>query len=100
MLVKICENSFSNFNAEAKRSSGGRSALDNCPKNTQLRVGQLYVKAQEHCFLSGCGPWSPSTYVCAVRPDKGSMQTVTISVSSSSSGLSLKRRALPTRARF
>ena len=44
-------NCFSSFNAEAKRSSGGRSALDNCPKNTQLPVGQLYVKAQEHCFL-------------------------------------------------
>ena len=44
-------NGFSSFNAEAKRSSGGRSALDNCPKNTQLPVGQLYVKAQEHCFL-------------------------------------------------
>ena len=57
VLVKICENNcFSSFNAEAKRSSGGRSALDNCPKNAQLPVGQLHVKAQAHCFL--CGMWA------------------------------------------
>ena len=35
VLVKIYENSyFLIFNAEVKRSSGGRFALDKCPKNT------------------------------------------------------------------
>ena len=100
VLVKIGENNwFASFNAEAQRSSGSRSALDNCPKNTQLPGGQLYVKRKRSVSCVGCGPWCPSTYVCVVRPNKGSMQIVITSVSSSPSSLSQKSPALATRAR-
>ena len=54
MLVKIYENNcLSSFNSQDECSSGSRSALDNCPKNTQLPVGQLFAKTQERCFLFG-----------------------------------------------
>ena len=64
VLVKICENNcFSSFNAEAKPISGGRFALVNCPKNTQLPVGHIDLKTQEHCFLYGM--WAmESVHIC------------------------------------